>query len=307
MSTRTLPAKPALVISRASGRRAGSIDAGCRREAIAPSVWRPSPARATGARGGGAPASAAAWARTTSGVRSVQESSATRKRTPVCGQASRYARSVRSIRSSSLCAGITMSRRTQTSLVWVDRWTGWDLRCCARANGPARRSGATRAGAFGERFRARRLDYPNTESREGFAAVTPVTRATPQLGGSADRAAHFAERHAPGATSQDHGVAVLEERALAAVGEPQRVAPVPRQLDQAAHRAGLRARDRARGEQVAGPRRRAVDGRVGELLRERPVQAAGVGPRDDRAVQLDLELDVQRPVSLRAQVRERLG
>src|SRR5262245_2585575 len=45
---------------------------------------------------------------------------------------------------------------------------------------------------------------------------------------------------------------------------------------------------------------------MGELLREGPVEPARVGARDDRAVQLDLELDVERPVALGAQVLERL-
>ena len=39
--------------------------------------------------------------------------------------------------------------------------------------------------------------------------------------------------------------------------------------------------DRARGEQVAGAQRRAVDGQVGDLLGDAPVQVAGVGARDD--------------------------
>ena len=146
ISIRTLPAKPALVISRESGRRAGSSEAGWRREAIAPSAVP---------RGVGQPQQLARRRRAVGvdeadelGVRArerlgdhaalaelgvlerphalvlalmargrspacgrVQESSATRIRTPSSGQAARYARSVRSIRSSSLCAGITMSRR----------------------------------------------------------------------------------------------------------------------------------------------------------------------------------------------------
>ena len=63
--------------------------------------------------------------------------------------------------------------------------------------------------------------------------------------------------------------------------------------------------DRPRGEEIAGGDRRAVHGRVRELLRHRPVEPACVRPRDDRAAQLDLELDVERPRALRAEVRER--
>ena len=56
--------------------------------------------------------------------------------------------------------------------------------------------------------------------------------------------------------------------------------------------------DRPGSEQVAGRDRRAVHGRMRELLRHRPVEAACVRPRDDRAAELDLELDVERPVAL---------
>ena len=45
---------------------------------------------------------------------------------------------------------------------------------------------------------------------------------------------------------------------------------------------------------------RAVDGRVGELLRERPVEAARVRAADDLAVELELEREVERPVALRS-------
>ena len=65
--------------------------------------------------------------------------------------------------------------------------------------------------------------------------------------------------------------------------------------------------DRPGGEQVAGRDRRAVHRRVRELLRHRPVEAACVRARDDRAAELDLELDVERPVALGAEVRQRLG
>ena len=68
-------------------------------------------------------------------------------------------------------------------------------------------------------------------------------------------------------------------------------------LDQAALAPRLGAGDRAGGEQVAGPDVGAVDGRVGELLRERPVQPAGVRAGDHLAVELDLERDVERPVA----------
>ena len=65
------------------------------------------------------------------------------------------------------------------------------------------------------------------------------------------------------------------------VTEPERVRAVLRQLDQRAFAGGLRARDRARRAEIAGPDRRAVNGRVRELLRHRPVEAARVRPRDD--------------------------
>ena len=46
--------------------------------------------------------------------------------------------------------------------------------------------------------------------------------------------AHLAERDRPGGAAQDHGVAVLEERALPAAGQLERVAPAPGELEQAA-------------------------------------------------------------------------
>ena len=81
---------------------------------------------------------------------------------------------------------------------------------------------------------------------------------------------------------------------------------VPGQLDQRALASRIRTGDRSRREQIAGPERCAVHGRVRQLLRHRPVEA-GVRPRDDRAGELDLELDVETPVCGNAQVGERLG
>ena len=81
---------------------------------------------------------------------------------------------------------------------------------------------------------------------------------------------------------------------------------VPGQLDQRALASRIRAGDRPRREQIAGPERCAVHGRVRQLLRHRPVERAGVRPRDDRSGQLDLELDVEPPVRGHAQVGERL-
>src|SRR3954447_116515 len=132
-----------------------------------------------------------------SGVRSVHESRATRKRTPCSGQASRYARRVRSIRSSSLCAGMTMSRRTQTSLVWVG-FCGWAVL-----------PGAERGSCAG--------DYKfNTRTPKRCVPVTPVTvPSTPAGGGlghdGADDLAEVDRRS--GAPAQHDRVAVLQERA----------------------------------------------------------------------------------------------
>ena len=84
-------------------------------------------------------------------------------------------------------------------------------------------------------------------------------------------------------------------------------AAVPGQLDQAALAAPVGAGDRARGHQVAGADARTVRRRVGELLRHRPVEAAGVAARDNGAVQLHLERQIEGPVALDAEVRQRLG
>ena len=81
---------------------------------------------------------------------------------------------------------------------------------------------------------------------------------------------------------------------------------VPRQLDQRPFASLLGPGDRPGGEQVARRHRGAVHGGVRELLRHRPVEAARVRARDDRAADLDLELDVERPVALGAEVRQRL-
>ena len=92
----------------------------------------------------------------------------------------------------------------------------------------------------------------------------------------------------------------------------ERVAPAPGELEQAAAAAGLGRRDRAAGVEVAGAHVGAVDGRVGELLRGGPVEAAGVRARDDGLLAAlgrdrDLERDVERPVLVRAQVRSGSG
>src|SRR5215210_3606580 len=118
-----------------------------------------------------------------------------------------------------------------------------------------------------------------------------------------DPAAHFGEKLAP----EHELVAVLEERALAPVREPERLLPVQRQLDQAALAPSLGAGDRPRRHQVARADARPVRRRVRELLRHRPVEAAGVAARDDGAVQLHLEREVERPRLLRAEVRQRRG
>ena len=76
-------------------------------------------------------------------------------------------------------------------------------------------------------------------------------------------------------------------------------APFQRQLDQAALAAALGAGDRPGGHQVARPDARPVRGRVRELLRHRPVEAARVAARDHGAVQLHLERHVERPVAPR--------
>ena len=107
-----------------------------------------------------------------------------------------------------------------------------------------------------------------------------------------DRPAHRAELDRARAAAQCHRVAVGEEAGA--------------RLEQAAVAAGLGAGDRPGGEQVAGAHGRAVDGRVRELLWERPVQVAGVAARDRLPVHLDLERDVERPVTVGPQIVVRL-
>src|SRR6478752_124928 len=133
------------------------------------------------------------------------------------------------------------------------------------------------------------------EGGERFAAVTPVTSKS----GGNDGPADLAERDAATrAAAQDHGVPVGEERAALAARELERVAAAPGELDQAPGAAWLGAGDRARGVQVAGAHVGAVDRRVGELLRRRPVEPARVGSRQDGLLaagrgERDLERDVE--------------
>ena len=85
------------------------------------------------------------------------------------------------------------------------------------------------------------------------------------------RAGHLAEadrRTVAAARAPDdrHGVAVLEERELAAVGEADRLGAVPGALEQAAEGVRLRSAHGARCEQVADAQRCAVDGHVRQHL-----------------------------------------
>src|SRR3954452_2041830 len=105
--------------------------------------------------------------------------------------------------------------------------------------------------------------------------------------------AHLAQTDAAGCALEDDGVAVAQEARAA--------------LEQRALAAGRGAGDRAGGVDVAGPRARAVDGRVRELLREGPVQVARVGAADRRPVELDLQLDVERVIARGPKVRDGLG
>ena len=100
--------------------------------------------------------------------------------------------------------------------------------------------------------------------------------------GRLDPAAHFGQCDSRpalaggSAAAEDHFVAVLEEGPLGAALQLQRLLSQPGQLEQAALGAGLRARDRARGVEVAGVDLGSVDRRVGELLGGAPVEEAGV-------------------------------
>src|SRR5829696_4424907 len=116
-----------------------------------------------------------------------------------------------------------------------------------------------------------------------------------------DAPAHLAERVA----SQDHLVAVLEEGAGGAVRQLDRLGPVPAQFDQAAALVALGAGDGARREQVARAHARAVDGQMGNLLRDGPVEMTRIGAGHLSPVQLDLQCNVVGP-RLLAQVLERL-
>src|SRR5439155_16619348 len=122
-----------------------------------------------------------------------------------------------------------------------------------------------------------------------------------------DRSAHLAELDVAGTAPEHDLVSVFEEAPGATVPEPELARPVPCQLDERALGLRLRARDRPGSEQVARPNRRSVRRRMGELLRHRPVETPRVRPRDDRPGNLDLELDVERPLAGGAEIRQRLG
>src|SRR5688500_2117078 len=118
--------------------------------------------------------------------------------------------------------------------------------------------------------------------------------------GRLDSAAHLAQRVA----AQHDLVAVLQEGAGRAVRQLDRLVAVPAQLDQASALVAVRPRDRPGGQQVAGPEARAVHRQVRYLLRDRPVEVAGIRLRDDSPVQLDRQCNVVGPRLLR-EIRER--
>src|SRR5581483_2974611 len=93
-----------------------------------------------------------------------------------------------------------------------------------------------------------------------------------------------------GCATADHDLGTVREEALA-------------ELEQ---RPRLRRRDRARRQQVAGTQSCAVRREMRDELRGGPVERARVAPRTYVAVDLELELDVERPVAPDAKVRERL-
>src|SRR5262245_5723047 len=115
------------------------------------------------------------------------------------------------------------------------------------------------------------------------AAFSPYERYQPGkqgalVAGRQHATAHLAELDSVrGAATEDDLVAV-REKPLAAV-----------ELDHRALRAWPRAGDRPRRHKVAGAQRRAVRGRVCELLRERPVERLRIPARDELAVQVYLE------------------
>ena len=123
-------------------------------------------------------------------------------------------------------------------------------------------------------------------------------RYVPDLASRQNRPAHLGELDLAGPAAEHDLVAVLEERPLRAVVEPDRPFAVPRELDERA------LGSRLAPEIVPDAKRSPVridapfDRGVGELLRHRPVERARVRARDDRARELDLELDVERPVAL---------
>src|SRR4029077_4746739 len=106
-------------------------------------------------------------------------------------------------------------------------------------------------------------------------------------------AAHLAELDAVRGPAAENDLVTVLEESLAA-----------EELDHRALRPRLRARDGARGHQVAGAQRRAVRRRVSELLRKRPVQRPRISARDRLAVQLHLERDVEGPVASTGEVLE---
>ena len=112
-----------------------------------------------------------------------------------------------------------------------------------------------------------------------------------------DPAAHLAQRR---------------RRAARPRRRPRGTCASSRRAARSAPRRSRSARSGCRARRAPGPRScrcragrrsqgRAVHGQVCDLLRDRPVQVAGVRARDHRAVQLDLERDVERP-GLLAQV-----
>ena len=110
-----------------------------------------------------------------------------------------------------------------------------------------------------------------------------ASRALRADAGGQDPAAHLRELELAGSTAQHDLVVVLEERPRRAVREPDRMLAVRRELDERSLAAVLRPGDRAGREEVTRADGRAVHGRMSELLRHRPVEAACIRPRDDGA------------------------
>src|SRR5680860_841973 len=138
---------------------------------------------------------------------------------------------------------------------------------------------------------ARRAAGPSYDSSPGSRTSSPGW-----LPGWEDRAGDLGEADPAVGRSRSGGpdrdpVAVLEEGALNA-GNRKGLLATPRQLEQRSALVLLCAADRARGEQVAHAKGRAVDGQVREHLRGGPVHRPVRRASDHLAVQLDLEVDV---------------